>query len=92
MCCFVIYLTSSLFKNLKTRAARAEPINGATINTQTWANASPPKNKAGAKLLAGFTDVPVKGMPIIWTKARVKPITIPATDDLLSSEVTPKIV
>ena len=51
----------------------------------------PPKISAGAKLLAGFTDVPVKLIPSKWTKVSVKPITIPATDDFLESLVTPKI-
>lgn len=46
-------------------AASAAPTSGATINTQTWASASPPAKIAGAKLLAGFTELPVKGMPII---------------------------
>ena len=54
--------------------------------------ASPPTNKAGAILLAGFTDVPVRGIPIKWTNASVRPITIPATLAYLSSLVTPKMV
>ena len=86
----------SLFKNLYANAAIAEPINGATINTQTWAIAlvSPTIAiiVAGAKLLAGLTDVPVKLIPIKWTNVRVNPITIPLTEDFFSSEVTPNIV
>ena len=77
---------------MNTTAANAEPTNGATINTQTCFNASPPKKIAGAKLLAGFTDVPVKGIPIICTNAKVNPITIPATEPFFSSDVTPNIV
>ena len=68
------------------------PTKGATINTQTWVRAVPPTNIAGAKLLAGLTLVPVKGIPIMCTNAKVNPITIPATEDFDSSEVTPKIV
>ena len=86
------YLLSSVFKNLNTNEAKAEPTNGATINTQTCFKAVPPKNKAGAKLLAGFTEVPVSGIPKICTNVSVKPITIPATEDFLSSDVTPRIV
>ena len=52
------------FKQLNTPAARAAPTNGATINTQTCFRASPPRNNAGAKLLAGLTDVPVRLIPI----------------------------
>ena len=38
-------------------------------------NASPPVNNAGAILLAGFTDVPVNGIPIKCTIVNVNPIT-----------------
>ena len=53
-----------MFRYSYKYAASAPPISGATINTQTCLIASPIKNIAGAKLLAGFTDVPVKGIPI----------------------------
>ena len=49
-------------------------------------------NKAGAKLRAGLTDVPVNGIPIMCTNARVKPITIPATALVFSLLVTPRTV
>ena len=93
----VYYFASfSLFKNLYANAAIAEPTNGATINTQTCLIASVfptiAITAAGAKLLAGLTDVPVKAIPRICTNANVSPITIPATDDFFSSEVTPIIV
>jgi hypothetical protein len=39
------------------------PTNGPTMNTQTCLIASPIKKIAGAKLLAGFTEVPVNPMP-----------------------------
>ena len=68
------------------------PTNGAKINTQTWDKAFPPRKIAGDKLLAGLTDVPVRLIPIRCTNVRVNPITIPATDDLVSSLVTPRIV
>ena len=64
-----------------TIAARVAPTNGATTNTHTWAKAFPPKNIAGAMLLAGFTEVPVKLMPNKCTNANVSPITIPAMLD-----------
>ena len=41
-------------------------------------NASPPIIIAGPKLLAGFTDVPMIGIPTIWIKTNAKPIEIPA--------------
>jgi hypothetical protein len=33
---------------------------------------------AGPKLLAGFTEVPVTGIPTRWIKTRLNPIDIPA--------------
>ncbi len=68
------------------------PITGAKINTQTCCNACPPRKRAGAKLCAGFTDVPVKGIPKMCTNARVKPITIPATAPFSAFLVTPSTV
>ena len=61
-------------RNFHTRAANTPPTSGATINTHTFAKASPPMNSAGPKLLAGFTEVPVKWMPMICTSVREKPI------------------
>jgi hypothetical protein len=46
----------------QTTAAITAPIIGATINTQTCASAVPPTS-AGPRLRAGFTDVPVIGVP-----------------------------
>ena len=83
---------SSLAKYFHTIAAIAAPTSGPTINTQTWDKASPPTKIAGAKLLAGLTDVPVRGIPIKCTNVNVRPITIPAIEDFFSSDVTPKIV
>ena len=68
------------------------PTIGAKINTQTWFKAWPPRNNAGAKLRAGFTEVPVNGIPIICTNASVKPITIPATVAFSAFFVTPRTV
>ena len=45
---------------LYTRAAKTPPTSGATMNTHTLVNASPPAKIAGPKLLAGLTEVPVK--------------------------------
>ncbi len=53
------------------------------MNTQTCAIGRLfPANSiisAGPKLLAGFTEVPVNGIPKICTSVRVSPITKPAT-------------
>ena len=62
------------------------------MNTQTCWSAWPPKNNAGAKLRAGFTEVPVNGIPIICTNAKVKPITIPAIVAFSVFLVTPRTV
>ena len=55
------------------------PTIGATINAYTCWRATLPMNKAGAKLCAGLTEVPVNGIHKMCTNARVKSITIPAT-------------
>ena len=93
---FSSFTSFSLFKNLKANAANTDPTNGATINTHTCFIASYfpiiAITVAGARLLAGFTDVPVKLIPRICTNASVSPITIPATEDFFSSDVTPSIV
>jgi hypothetical protein len=47
----------------QTAAARSPPIIGATQKSQSWVRAVPPTIIAGPKLLAGFTDVPVTGIP-----------------------------
>lgn len=87
------YASSFTLKNaLKIMAAKHAPIRGAKINTHTWAKASPPAKNAGARLLAGFTEVPVKGIPIICTKVRVSPITKPAICEVALVEVTPRMV
>ena len=44
-----------------------------------------------ASKLAGLTEVPVKEIPRICTRVRVRPITIPATDEFSIFEVTPRI-
>ena len=42
----------------------APPTNGAIQNSQSWATAQPPTNKAGPVLRAGLTEVLVTGMLI----------------------------
>ena len=74
------------------RAANAAPINGPTINTHNWHKACPPNTKAGPKLRAGLTEVPVSGMPIMCTNVSVKPMTRPAIVAVFWLEVTPKMV
>ena len=46
-----------------TRAARSAPMIGATMKSQSWDNASPPTMRAGPRLRAGLTDVPVIMIP-----------------------------
>ena len=50
----------SVARNRCASAARTPPTIGASKNTHTHANASPPVKSAGPKLRAGFTEVPVK--------------------------------
>ena len=51
-------------KSRQTNAAMSPPTMGATQNNQSWLKAVPPTTTAGPKLLAGFTDVPVIGIPM----------------------------
>ena len=67
------------------------PTRGARTNTHTFVMASPPTKSAGPKLLAGFTLVPVRGIPTRWTSTRASPITIPATLLFSVFDVTPSI-
>ena len=63
------------------------------MNTQTCAIGRLfPANSiisAGPKLLAGFTEVPVNGIPKICTSVRVSPITKPATAAFSILDLTP---
>lgn len=72
-------------------AAMSPPIMGAIQNSQSWLRAVPPTMTAGPRLLAGFTDVPVIGMPTRWMRTRLKPIGIPAKPFGTFSLVEPKI-
>ena len=77
---------------MNSRAAKAAQISGATINTQTQPNAQS-WNKAGPKLLAGFTEVQVNPNPNKWTRVKDNQITNPATEafsDLLVAHSTAK--
>ncbi len=79
----VIYLVSFFPKKQPyAKAAKTPPASGAKIQIQTCFNDSELPaiacNTAGAILLAGFTDVPVKPRPIKWTSVNVRPITTPA--------------
>jgi hypothetical protein len=74
-----------------TTAAITAPMTGATINTQSCASAVPPATRAGPRLRAGFTDVPVIGMPTIWMPASANPIGIPADPAGAFLLVTPKM-
>lgn len=67
---FKVYF-SIVFQN---KAAIIPPVNGVTINSQSWENANPPAKTAGPKLLAGFTEVPVMVIATRWINRRFKPI------------------
>jgi hypothetical protein len=56
--------------------------------SHTWLSAVPPTTMAGPRLRAGFTDVPVIGMPTRWTTVRVSPMAIAAVAALAVAEVT----
>src|SRR5208282_3306211 len=80
-----------LDRNRHTTAARSPPIIGATQNSQSWLKAVPSTITAGPRLLAGFTDAPVTGMPTKLTRARLNPIGIPAKPFGTCSLVEPYI-
>ena len=54
------------------------PTSGATMNSQTWLSAVPPTTSAGPNDRAGFTEVPVSGMPMRCTITSAKPMATPA--------------
>ena len=66
------------YSSLCKPAATAPPTSGATMNSHTWLRAVPPTMRAGPRLRAGFTDVPVIGIPMRWTTVRERPMTMPA--------------
>ncbi len=77
---------------MNSKAAKAAQISGATMNTQTQPKAQS-WNKAGPKLLAGFTDVPVNPNHNRWTRVKDNQMTNPATEafsDLLVAQSTAK--
>ena len=82
---------------MNRRAAKAAQINGATMNTQTEQKVQSWKaqlwNKAGQKLLAGFTEVPVNHNHSKWTNVKDNQMTNPATEafsDLCVAQSTAK--
>ena len=58
------------------------------MNSHTWLSAVLPTTRAGPRLRAGFTEVPVIGMPRRWTTVRVSPMAIAAVAALAVAEVT----
>jgi len=60
--------------NLHVRAAMTPPKIGATIKSHNWARALPSARRAGPRLRAGLTDVPVTEMVTRWISIRVKPL------------------
>ena len=77
---------------MKVYAARAHQANGATMKIQTTLSAAIHSNKAGQKLLAGLTDVPVNHNHNKWTSTSANQITIPAILLYSSFDVTQRIV
>ena len=86
------FVAGAGFNNRYAQAAAAPPASGATINTHDCLSASPPKSTAGASERAGFTDVPVRLMPMICTNTSARPITMPAIVEFSTFAVTPSIV
>ena len=72
-------------------AASTPPTKGATMNSHTWCRDVPPTINAGPSARAGFTEVPVIGMPIRCTTVSVRPITRPAVEGFAVDVVTPRI-
>ncbi len=64
---------------------------GAAKNSQSWLRAVPPTNRAGPKLLAGFTEVPVMGMLTKCISTKLNPMEMPAKPLGALSLVEPKI-
>ena len=62
----------------QTIAATTAPARGAAMKTQRSAMAAPLAKKAGPKLRAGLTLVPVKWMPKMWIRTSVRPMARPA--------------
>ncbi len=58
------------------------------MNSHTWLRAVPPTTRAGPRLRAGFTEVPVIGMPTRWTTVSVSPMAMAAVAALAVAEVT----
>ena len=67
------------------------PRMGATKKSQSWARALPPDKRAGPRLRAGLTEVPVTGMVTRWISIRVTPMASPAMALFPNLEVVPKI-
>ena len=77
---------------MNRHAANVAQINGATMKIHTQLKAQS-WNRAGPKLLAGFTDVHVSHSHNKWTRVNDNQITIHATDefsDLLVAQSTAK--
>ena len=58
------------------------------MNSQTWLRAVPPTIRAGPRLRAGFTDVPVIGIPTRCTTASPSPMAMAAVAGFAVAEVT----
>ena len=65
--------------------------SGATMNSHSWAMASPPANSAGPIDRAGFTDVLVIGIDTRWISVSESPIAIGANPRGARVSVVPRI-
>ena len=74
------FMDSEMLHSIRRQmtAARSAPMRGATQNSQSWFRAVPPTMRAGPKLLAGLTEVPVIGMPTRCIRTKLSPIDMPA--------------
>ena len=61
------------------------------MNSQSWAMASPPANRAGPIDRAGFTDVLVTGMLTRWISVSASPMASGANPLSARLSVTPMI-
>ena len=77
--------------NFHTKAAITAPTMGATKKSQSWERALPPEIRAGPRLRAGLTEVPVTGIVTRWISIRVTPMANPAMALFPNLEVVPKI-
>lgn len=65
---------------------------GACQNNQSWVMYSPPANRAGPVLRAGFTEVLVTGIETRWMMVSARPMGMPAKPAAAPLEVAPTMM